>query len=331
MPIVQISPEAMQHKPAPYVDMLRKAGFEIRYSRHPQFSRGLCDERETIEELRGASAALAGAEMYSPGVIAALPELRVIARVGVGYDRVDVPAATKSGAAVTITPTANHEAVAEFALALLFSVAKSIVSWDKVTRAGGWPREARMPIRGQTIGILGLGRIGKSMAVRCIALGMKVIASEQFPDKEFVAKHGIELVDFDTLLARSNIVTVHCPLTEQTKGLFNRATFAKMKRGSVLINTARGKLVVEDDLLAALQSGQLAAAGLDVFEQEPPSPDNPLFKLDNVVVSPHIAGSDTLSLENMGIEAAQCIVKLYQGTWPEGAVVNHELKGKFRW
>lgn len=331
MPIVQISPEVMQHQPAPYVDMLREASFTIRYSRHPQFSRGLCTEQETIDELRGASAALAGAEMYTPGVLAALPELRVVARAGVGYDRVDIPSATARSVAVTITPTANHEAVAEFALALLFSVAKSIVAWDKQTRAGGWPREPRVPIRGQTIGVLGLGRIGKSMAVRCAALGMKVIASEQFPDHEFLRKHAIELVDFDTLLARSNVVTIHCPLTEQTTGLFNRATFAKMKPGSILINTARGKLVVEADLLAALQSGQLSAAGLDVFEQEPPALDNPLFKLDNVVVSPHIAGSDVLSLENMGLEAAGCIIKLYRGEWPEGAVVNAELKGKFKW
>lgn len=321
----------MQHVPAPYVDLLRDAGFTIRYSRHPEFSRGRCNEQETIEELRGASGVLAGAERYTPAVFEALPELRVVARVGVGYDLVDVPAATAHNVPVTITPTANHEAVAEFALAHVFAIAKSIVSWDKVTRAGGWPREARMPIRGQTMGILGLGRIGRSMATRCQALGMKVIATEQFPNQEFVKKHGIELVDFDALLARSDFVSIHCPLTEQTKGLFDRATFAKMKRGSVLINTARGKLVVETDLLDALQSGHLAAAGLDVFEQEPPSADNPLFKLDNVVVTPHIAGSDILSLTNMGIEAAECIVKLSRGVWPEGAVVNDELKGKFRW
>lgn len=321
----------MQHVSAPYVDLLREAGFTVRYCRNTEFARGVCNEQETIEELRGASGVLASGEMFTPAVFAALPELRVVARVGVGYDRVNVPAATAAGVAVCITPTANHEAVAEFALAHLFAIAKSIVSWDKKTRAGGWPREARMPIRGQTIGILGLGRIGRSMATRCQSLGMKVIACEQFPNQEFVKKHGIELVDFDTLLARSDIVTIHCPLTEQTKGLFNRATFAKMKRGAVLINTARGPLIVETDLVAALQSGQLAAAGLDVFEQEPPSPDNPLFKLDNVVVTPHIAGSDALSLTNMGIEAAQCIVKLSRGEWPEGAVVNDTLKGKFRW
>jgi D-3-phosphoglycerate dehydrogenase len=331
MPVAQISPEAMQHKAAPYVDILRSAGFTIRYPQNPHFARGLCDEAATVAELQGVNAVIATAENYSAAVLRALPELRVVARAGVGYDRVDVPAATALGIPVTITPTANHEAVAEFALALLFAVTKSIVAWDKQTRAGGWPRESRMPIRGKTIGIVGLGRIGKSMAVRCLALGMKVVAAEQFPDRAFLAKHGVELVEFDELLARSDFITIHCPLNEQTAGLFNRRAFAKMKPGGVLINTARGKLVVEADLLAALESGQLAGAGLDVFEQEPPSPDNPLFRLDSVVVSPHIAGNDELSLENMGIEAAECIAKLYRGEWPEGAVVNNELKGKFKW
>jgi D-3-phosphoglycerate dehydrogenase len=331
MPIVQISPEAMLHKAAPYVDILRDAGFEIRYPKNPQFARGVCDERETIEELQGVSAVIATAERYSKNVMAALPDLRVIARAGVGYDRVDIPAATDRGIVVTITPTANHEAVAELALALLFAVTKSIVVNDKNVRAGRWPRTPLVPVRGKTLGIFGLGRIGRSMAVRSASLGMRVIATEQFPDREFVRANNIELVDFDTLLARSDFITVHCPLTDETRGLFNRDTFAKMKPGSIFLNTARGPLMVEADLLAALQSGHLRAAGLDVFEVEPPSTDNPLFQLDNVVVAPHIAGADDLSLEKMGVEAAECIAKLYQGQWPDGAVVNNELKSRWKW
>jgi D-3-phosphoglycerate dehydrogenase/(S)-sulfolactate dehydrogenase len=331
MPIVQISPEAMLHKAAPYVDILREAGFEVLYPKNPLIARGVCSEQETIDELQGVSAVIATAERYTERVIAALPGLRVIARAGVGFDSVDIAAATAHGIAVTITPTANHEAVAELALALLFAVAKRVVSGDKQVRAGDWPRTPTQPVRGTTIGILGLGRIGRSMAVRCAALGMRVIATEQIPNHEFVRTHNIELVDFDELLARSDYLSLHCPLTDQSRGLFNRQTLARMKRGSVLINTARGKLVLEADLLEALQSGHLRAAAMDVFEQEPPSPDNPLFQLENVVVSPHIAGSDDLSIESMGIEAAQAIVTLYRGQWPEGAVVNDELKGTFRW
>jgi phosphoglycerate dehydrogenase-like enzyme len=332
MPVVQINPETMLHKvDAPYARLLREAGFEVRYPKNPIFARGGCDEAETIDELRGINAVIATGERYSDAVMAASPELRVIARAGVGYDRVDIPAATKHNKVVTITPTANHEAVAELALALLFAAAKRILPNDRATRRGEWPRKPLHPLRTRTIGVFGLGRIGRSLAVRCLALGMKVIATEQFPDRAFVERHGIELVDFDTLLARSDYLSVHCPLTDETRGLFNRAAFAKMKQDAVFMNTARGPLMNEADLLESLKSGHLRAAALDVFEQEPPSPDNPLFQLDNVVCAPHIAGADDLSLEAMGVEAAQCIVELFQGRWPEAAVVNAELKGKWKW
>jgi len=331
MPTVLITPETMRHKPAPYVDILREAGFEIRYSKDPLFTRGLGNDDQTIDEYRGAAAAITGGEHITPHVLTALPELRVVARAGVGFDRVDVPACTRHGVVLTITPTANHEAVAEHAMALILAFAKKIVSNDKATRAGLWPRDLLRPIRGQTLGILGLGRIGRSTAVRGKLLGMRVIANETAPNEVFVRANGIELVDFETLLAESDYLSIHCPLNEHTRGIFNRYVFAKMKPGSVLVNTSRGGTVVEADLVAALQSGRLAGAALDVFEEEPPAKDNPLFAMDNVVLSPHIAGTDTRSMEDMGIECARCIVSLYRGEWPEGAVVNEELREGWKW
>jgi phosphoglycerate dehydrogenase-like enzyme len=331
MPTVFITPEVMRDRDAPYARLLREAGFEVRYPQRVLYGPGAVGADDMIEELRGADAVIASAEHYTPRVLDALPSLRVVARAGVGYDAVDVPACTGRNVVVTITPTSNHAAVAELALALLFAVAKSMVAGDRALRAGRWPRESTMPIRGKTLGILGLGRIGRSMATRSQSLGMTVIATEQFPDQKFIAEHGIELVDFPTLLARSDIVSLHCPLTDETRGIMNADAFARMKPGSVFLNTARGKLVVEKDLVAALRSGHLRGAGLDVFEEEPPSRDNPLFALDNVVVSPHIAGCDEMSLVGMGVEAAQCIVKLSRGEWPEGAVVNAELKGRWKW
>lgn len=331
MPSVLITPEAMRDVPGPYVKILKEAGFEILYPKNPQFARGLCTEEETIAELRVADATIASGEYYSPRVLSALPQLRVIARCGVGYDRVNVPAATARGIPVTITPTSNHEAVAELTLALLFAVTKSMVVNDRHVRAGRWPRKLLEPVRGRVFGLFGLGRIGRSTAVRAAALGMRVIATEAFPQIEFVRSHRIELVDFDTLLARSDFLSIHAPLTEHTLGLFNAKAFAAMKPGSVLLNTSRGKLVVEKDLVEALRNGPLSGAGLDVFEQEPPAPDNPLFELENVVLSPHLAGTDALSLEAMGVEAAQCIAKLYRGEWPTGAVVNDTLQTTWRW
>lgn len=331
MPTVLITPEAMRNVPGPYLKILRDAGFEIRYPKDAFFARGLCSEAETYAELADCDATIASGEFYSESLLRRLPRLRVIARCGVGYDRVNVTAATACGIPVTITPQSNHEAVAELTLALLFAVAKSLVANDRKVRAGDWPRQLLLPIRGKTLGILGLGRIGSSLAYRAQPLGLKILAHEKAPNKEFVRVHNVELVDFDQLLARSDFLSIHCPLNEETQGLFNRAAFARMKPGSFLLNTARGGMVVEADLVEALQSGHLRGAGLDVFELEPPDPSNPLLQMDNVVCSPHLAGNDEVSLESMGVEAATYITKLYQGEWPDGAVVNKELRNGWKW
>ena len=331
MPMVLLTPEAMRDVPGPYLQVLREAGFEFRYPKDPFFARGLCTEAETLAELSDCDATIASGEYYSETLLQGLPRLRVIARCGVGFDRVNVSAATARGIPVTITPLSNHESVAELTLALLLAVAKSLVVNDREVRAGKWPRQLLMPVRGKTLGILGLGRIGSSLAFRAQTMGLKVIAHEKAPNLEFVRALKLELVDFDELLARSDFLSLHCPLDAETEGLFNRQTFARMKRGAILLNTARGKLVVESDLVEALRSGHLRGAGLDVFEVEPPDPKNPLFQMDNVVCSPHLAGTDEMSLESMGVEAANYIVKLYRGEWPDGAVVNKELRSGWTW
>ncbi|MCA9122079.1 MAG: phosphoglycerate dehydrogenase [Planctomycetaceae bacterium] len=331
MPTCLIVPEAMREVPERYVDVLHEAGFDIVYPKNPELARNRGGEEELIAELEGVDATIAGSEGYTPKVLDAATSLRVIARAGVGYDGVNIPAATQHSIPVTITPTANHEAVAEMTLALMFAASRMIVSNDKLVRAGKWPRRLPMATRGKTIGIFGLGRIGSTMAFRAAGLGMRVLATEKYPNAEFVRSQKIQLVELDELLSESDIISVHAPLTDDTRGLFNAKAFARMKPGSIFLNTARGGLMVEADLYQALESGHLRAAGLDVFEQEPPSADNPLFELDNVVVSPHIAGADETSLVAMGVEAAECIASLFRGIWPEGAVVNDSLKETFRW
>lgn len=331
MPVAFIGPEELYRQPGPYSAALEAAGFELLYPDDPTFTRGLVGDQATIEQLRDCDAILAGGEFFRESVLAALPRLRVIARCGVGYDRVDVPAATARGVAVTITPNSNHECVAEHALSLMFAVARGTIVNDRRVRSGAWRGGMLQPLRTRTLGILGLGRIGRSLAVRAIALGMRVIAHEPVPGPDFCQRTGVELVDFEELLARSDFLSVHCPHTAETTGLFNQRTFARMKRGSVLINTARGKLVVESDLIEALRSGQLSGAGLDVFEDEPPPANHPLFALDQVVLAPHIGGADWLSVENMASEAAECIVRLSRGEWPAGKVVNDELRARWQW
>lgn len=331
MPIAFITPEQLFASPAPYVDILQRNGFEVRYPHLRTLARGETSDAVVIENLLEADAVIAGGEQYTPHVIHSLPKLKVIARAGVGYDRVDVPAATARRVAVTITPNANHECVAEHALALMFAAAKNVIAGDRSLREGKWDRVLTEPLRGKTFGILGLGRIGRSLSLRVKALGMRVIAHEQYPNETFVRQQEIELVSLDDLLARSDYLSLHCPASPETCGIINRDTLAKMKPGSTLINTARGRLVVEADLVAALQSGHLRFACLDVFEQEPPRADNPLFALPNVVLAPHLGGLDKLSLENMGIESAENIVNLHLGRWPLGAVVNAELETNWKW
>lgn len=327
MPSVMIFIQFLQDPDGPHVELLRQAGLEVRFPPRPDIT----DEEENVRVLQGISATIAGGEPYSRRVMAALPDLRVISRWGVGVDRVDLEAVTRSNAVVTITPSANHEAVAEHAVALLLAVSRFLAQRNDEIHRGLWERRCSLPLRDKTLGIVGLGRIGRSVAVRAEAFRMRLLAHEAFPDREFARRHGIELVDLDTLLARSDYVSLHVPLTEETRGLINRRTLARMKPGSLLVNTSRGGLVVEEDLVDALKSGHLGGAGLDVFAQEPIQRDHPLLDLDNVLVSDHTAGIDTRSVEAMAVEAARNIVELYGGGWPAAAVANPAVRETWKW
>jgi len=176
-----------------------------------------------------------------------------------------------------------------------------------------------------------MGRIGRAVALRARAFRARVVAFDTIVDAEFDAKHGIERLSLDELLACSDVVSLHVPLTEVTRGMVNGDFLAKMQPGSYLINTSRGGLVVEADLRDALRAGHLAGAGLDVLNREPPEPGNPLLGLPNVILSPHIAGTDTQSMRDMAELAASTIVELYQNRWPVDCVVNSELRGGWRW
>jgi phosphoglycerate dehydrogenase-like enzyme len=181
------------------------------------------------------------------------------------------------------------------------------------------------------LGIAGLGRIGKAVALRGESFGMKLLAHEPLADKAFVAEHKISLVPFDRLLSESDYLTLHVPLAPETRHVINRRTLALMKPTAFLINTARGGLIHEKDLAEALKSRRIAGAALDVFEQEPPPADHPFFQLDNVVVTPHAAGVDLKSRDDMAMSAAQAIVSLSRGEWPEEKLVNSEVRKIFHW
>ena len=279
----------------------------------------------------GICAVIAGSEPYTPRVFDANPQLRVVARAGVGYDAVNVPAATAHGVAVATAPGTNHDAVAEHTFALILALAKDLPNQHNAVRVGEWPRRANLPLRGRTLGIAGLGRIGKAVAERGKVFGMKLIAYEPFPDKAFAARLGVDFVSLDRLLADSDYLSLHLPLTDESRHLINKQTLARMKPSAFLINTARGGLVCEADLIQALQAGKIAGAGLDVFEEEPPSKANPVCQFENVVVTPHAAGVDLQSRDDMAVSAARTIAALSRGEWPGEAIVNPEVRARFRW
>jgi D-3-phosphoglycerate dehydrogenase len=324
---VLIAPAPLANLDGPFLHLLKENGFEPVYPAKPQ----QMVEDELMAILPGVSASLAGSEPYSRRVLDAHPQLRVIARAGVGYDAVDTKAATDHGAAVCIAAGTNQGSVAEQTFGLMLALSREIVAQNNSVKAGGWPRKALLPLRGRTIGIAGLGRIGKAVATRALAFDMKVIAYDPFPDIAFCTQHKIPLVTLDQVVAESDYLSVHIPATPETKHIFNKQMFAKMKPTAFFINTSRGALVNEADLLEVLKAGKLAGAGLDVFEQEPTPPNHPLFALPNVIVTPHAAGVDVQSRDDMAYSAAKSIVTLMKGGWSPDTVVNPEVKAKFKW
>lgn len=305
----------------PFLDVLRGAGLSPFFpDRHRQLT-----EEDLLEVLSGCTATLAGSEPYTRRVIEAVPTLRVIARAGVGYDAVDVTAATEHGIVVATTPGANQESAAEHTFALMLALAKEIVSADRAVKAGAWPRRSTRPLRGRTLGIVGLGRIGKAVALRAAAFGMERLAAEPVPDLAFMERHRITLVPLDRLLAESDFVTLHVPLTAQTRRMIDRRALERMKPTAFLINTSRGGVVCEEDLVEALGAGRIAGAGLDVFQHEPLG-EHALGKLDHVVLTPHTAGIDLQARDEMALRAARAIVEVLKGGWPAEQVINPEVR-----
>jgi D-3-phosphoglycerate dehydrogenase len=240
-------------------------------------------------------------------------KLKVIGRAGIGVDNVDVPTATEKGIVVMNTPQGNALAAAEHSLALIFAAARKIALADRTMKQGKWEKKilTGIEIYEKTLGVIGIGNIGSIVAEKALALGMRVIAYDPFVPKEFAEKRRIELVDFDTLLKESDFITIHVPLVKETRNLINKETIAKMKKGVILINVARGPILNEKDLFAALEEGHIACAGLDVFEEEPPPKDNPLVLSDKTVCTPHLGASTKEAQDKVAIDIAHQIVDFF--------------------
>ena len=243
-------------------------------------------------------------------LIAAAPQLKAIARAGVGVDNVDLDAATAPGVVVMNTPGGNTISTAEHSLALMLALSRHIPQGHQSLAQRRWERKAftGVELKGKTLGIIGLGRIGGAIATRAQAFEMSVIAHDPYLPPEIAAAHDVPLLTLDEVYARSDYLSLHALVTDETRGMINAGSIARMKRGIRIINAARGALINSADLADALRSGQVAGAALDVYEQEPPPADHPLIGLPNVVHTPHLAASTADAQITVAVEAAQLIV-----------------------
>ncbi|MEI6044571.1 MAG: phosphoglycerate dehydrogenase [Chloroflexota bacterium] len=255
-------------------------------------------------------------------VIQAATRLKVVARAGVGVDNIDVPAATERGVIVVNTPNGNTIAACEQAFLLLLATARKLTQAHNTLQGGKWERKQFMGVElaDKTLGIVGLGRIGTEIARRAQAFGMKVIANDPFVLPAYAEKLGIEMVALTEIYRQSDFITVHSPLLPETRHMIGKAAFEQMKTGVRIINAARGGIIQEDDLLEALNSGKVAAAGLDVFEKEPPKLDAPLLQHSNVVITPHLGASTEEAQIKVAVDAADSVVAALNGELVPNAV-----------
>jgi D-3-phosphoglycerate dehydrogenase / 2-oxoglutarate reductase len=242
-------------------------------------------------------------------VLEAAPQLRVVGRAGVGVDNIDVEAATQRGVVVMNTPGGNTITTAELSFAMILSLARKVPQAYASMTAGKWDRKQFQgrEVCGKTLGVLGMGRIGSEVAKRALAFGMKVLAYDPFLQESRARAIGVELVDLDEVYRDADYLSIHMPVTDQTRGMLNAAAFSKMKPKVCIVNCARGEIIVEEDLVAALDSGKVAAAGLDVFSTEPLPAEHPFRKHPGVMLTPHLGASTQEAQEKCGIEVAEVI------------------------
>jgi D-3-phosphoglycerate dehydrogenase len=275
---------------------------------------------QLVEILTGARGWIVGHARVTRELLEALPELEVISRRGVGYERVDLQAARELGRVVAIAAGGNDASVADHALGLMLAVARRFRESQAAMEAGKWSILMGSDLYRKTVGVIGLGRIGKSLAQRLRGFEAEILVHTTRPDHDFAAAAGLTYVELAELLARSDYVSVHAPLTAATRYMIDAEAIAKMKPGAILVNTARGGLVQDADLLAALKSGHLAGAGLDVFvsESDPSFAEvtRELLSLPNVVATPHAGASSREGLDRTNLIAAQSVVAVLQGRDP---------------
>jgi D-3-phosphoglycerate dehydrogenase len=272
-------------------------------------------EDELLGAMDGVDVLISGTEPVTARVLSAAPDLMLIAKHGVGFENIDLDAAKARGVPVVIAGGAIADSVADMAMALLLACARHVPQGDRAVRAGKWPRMVGVELRGKTLSVIGLGQIGREVAKRAHAFGMSLVAYDVFKHEQFAQDYGVRYLPLHEALAEGDFITLHAPVTDESRHMINAMTLMLMKPTAYLINTARGELVDEAALVRVLRDKRIAGAAFDVFEKEPPG-DNPLLHLDNFIAAPHSAGQTGDGLRKLGEVTVDNIIRVMNGEAP---------------
>lgn len=309
---VLLTTTSFQDTPGSFHDLLAAKGYELIRERGP------LPEARMLELVGGIDGLLCGDDAITRAVLQkALPRLKVVSKYGIGLDKVDVPAATELKIPVCFTPGVNHSAVAEQTFLLLLALEKNFLYGVDATRQGQWKRKTGHEIMGKTLGIIGLGRIGREVAIRARAFGLAIMGYDICWDEAFAAGHGVQrAATVNEIFAAADYISLHTSLTPETRGLINAASLAQMKRGVILLNCARGEIVNTKDMAAALQSGRVGGYGADVLDQEPPPPGHPLLREPNCIVTPHVSSRTFESVQRQATMSVKNLIAVLDGQQP---------------
>ncbi|HYW78659.1 MAG TPA: phosphoglycerate dehydrogenase [Thermoguttaceae bacterium] len=315
MPKVLITSTSFGKKIKTPLETLQSKGYDLKLN---DLGRPLTPE-ELVERLADCDGCIAGLDYFTADVIKAAPKLRIIARYGAGVDRVDLQAAAAAGVVVTNTPVANSDSVADLAVGLMLAVARKIPAAHQSVCQGQWQNMYGVSLAEKTVGLIGFGRIGSRVARRVQGFGCRVIIYDPYLDPSTANQAGAELVSLDELFAEADFLSLHLPVTDQTRGFLGAEQFAQMKSSAILINTARGELVDGDALLQALRGGTIRGAGLDAHTKEPPDPTD-YEGLDNVVLTPHMGAYTEDALINMADGSVENLCAFFEDRTPPNVV-----------
>jgi D-3-phosphoglycerate dehydrogenase len=294
------------------VEYLKKHGCEVELA--PQGKK--LSEDDLVAYAAGADAMVVGIEKFTTRVIQAGKKLKVMAKHGAGVDNIDMETATKNKIVVTSAPGANSDAVADMTMGLFLALARSIPFADRSVKGGGWPRMAGTQMNKKTLGIIGVGQIGKKVARRAAGFDMEILIYDVVNDEEFASQYGASYLPLDDVVKASDFISIHVPLTANTRNLISTREFGLMKKGAFLVNIARGGIVDEAALYTALKEKKIGGAALDVFTQEPPA-GSPLLSLDNVIATPHMGGYTMEALNETGMICVRNIMDVLSGKKPQ--------------